>query len=515
MVGYTQSAQRGADGVESMGRSTKILGGRYELGEPIGSGGMGTVHRARHVELGHRVAVKRLKEELARRPEMRARFEREARAAARIEHDNVCQVIEVGEDGDGVPCYVMPLLRGRTLDREIKGEGSLEVGRAVDIAAQILAALAAIHDAGLIHRDLKPSNVFLTTVGDREDFVKILDFGISKRIAGEGELAATATLTEQGKLIGTPFYMAPEQAKGRKDSDHRIDIYALGLILYEMLTGRRPMAGDDIHEILTNIFFTPVTPPRSLRGDIPEPLEAVILKAMSRDPGDRYPSARAMAEALCPAAAGSKAPAACLAPTLDETAPDMSAELEGDAPTPFAVETPPPEKIEPARPRRRVSWQLALTIVLAAFGVAALTLGALPDQWRQPSDERAPNPAVRAPADEPRAAAPEPPAVAEAAAEASRPEATPDAGPHLAGPHLPASNPSPSEGEGEQDPVGPHPPTPSASGPHPPAPSASEGEGGAGQKIGAPPLERPPRARARARARAAAHRAGARRAAAP
>jgi serine/threonine-protein kinase len=365
-----------------MGGTTKILGGKYELGEPIGSGGMGTVHAARHVDLGHRVAVKVLRESLARRPKMRTRFEREAKAVARIEHDNVCEVLDFGIDGEGLPFFVMPLLKGRTLDHELKLKGPFDVERALDIAVQTLAALEATHAAGLIHRDLKPSNIFLTTMGDRRDFVKILDFGISKRVMGQGELAAT--LTEQGKLVGTPFYMAPEQAKGRKDIDHRVDLYAVGLLLYEMLTGRRPITGDDIHEILTNIFFTPITPPRSLRPDLPEALEQILLRAMSRDSDDRFPSARAMSEALCHSLSVSSTPAACHGQPLDETAPDLSGELEAGPPTPFAIETPAPSTSDPQKPRR-LPWALAGLIGAALVATLFVSFGSIPSSTIAPA----------------------------------------------------------------------------------------------------------------------------------
>ena len=270
----------------------KVISGKYHLVKQIGAGGMGAVYEAKHTAVERTVAVKFLKADLADNEEALTRFDREAKAAGRIDHDNICEVFDYGVD-EGSPYIVMPLLRGQPLDRVIDQEAPMPIERSCDIALQTLSALAAAHEIGLVHRDLKPENIFLTTIGDRDDFVKVLDFGISKTLSVPGQTSNASTLTSQGTILGTPYYMAPEQARA-KAIDGRIDIYAMGVILYEMVTGERPIKGQDIHDILANIFFTPITPPSNLREDLPPELDALIQKAMSRDPDDRFQNAQEM-----------------------------------------------------------------------------------------------------------------------------------------------------------------------------------------------------------------------------
>ena len=217
-----------------------LLGGKYRIVRQIGSGGMGRVFEAIHEQTERTVAVKVLSAEAAQQPDTLVRFDREARAAGRIGHDNICEVVDVGFAEGNVPFLVMPLLRGQSLATVIRQAGQLPLKRCVDITAQILSALAAAHAAGVVHRDLKPDNVFLVLMGDRDDFVKVLDFGISKMI---GEHRPDATLTQTGTILGTPFYMSPEQARGFKNLDVRVDVYAMGAILYQMFTGKPPFEG--------------------------------------------------------------------------------------------------------------------------------------------------------------------------------------------------------------------------------------------------------------------------------
>ncbi|MBI5487788.1 MAG: serine/threonine protein kinase [Deltaproteobacteria bacterium] len=278
-----------------MGLEGTTLGGKYRLIRQIGAGGMGRVFEAVHEQTERTVAIKLLSPEAAQHADTRVRFDREARAAGRIGHDNICEVIDVGFGENDVPYIVMPLLRGSSLGNVIRREGRLSLRRAVDVSAQILAALGAAHTAGVVHRDLKPDNVFLVRMGDREDFVKVLDFGISKII---GDQRPDATLTQTGTILGTPYYMSPEQARGMKDLDARVDVYAMGAILYQMLTGKPPFDGDSYNQLLGSILLDDFPRPTALRPDVPPALEELILRATEKDREKRPRDASEMREAL-------------------------------------------------------------------------------------------------------------------------------------------------------------------------------------------------------------------------
>jgi serine/threonine protein kinase len=277
---------------ENSGLKT-VLEEKYCLDKPIGSGGMGIVYRAVHRILERQVAIKLLRPTYAENPRVVSRFHLEARAAASIGHDNICEVYDVGTSADGALFLVMPLLDGAPLSRLISEE-EISLKRVVDIVSQTLAALDAAHRAHIVHCDLKPDNIFVTQIGDRKDFVKLLDFGIS-RVLDQREIADD-TIT--GAILGTPHYMSPEQARGKRQIDHRVDIYATGVILYETLTGRRPFFGKSRNDILFNIITAPFPPPRSVAPSIPPDVEKVILKAMARDPLQRFESADTMRLAL-------------------------------------------------------------------------------------------------------------------------------------------------------------------------------------------------------------------------
>jgi serine/threonine-protein kinase len=284
-----------------------ILDGKFRIVRLVGEGGMGAVYEAEHTVLRRRVAVKFLSGELAHNADAIGRFRREAEAAGRIGHDNICEVFDFGVTEQGSPYFVMPLLKGEALSAVIRRESPLPVDRAIDVVRQMLKALAAAHGVGIIHRDLKPDNVFLTTVGDREDFVKLLDFGISKMLrdptaGGPGAGAGPGhPPTQTGYIMGTPSYMSSEQARSAKDIDARADIYAVGVILYEMLTGIRAFDGENFGEIVWKIYSEPVRPLRAHRPDISPELEAVVLRAMHRDRDQRFPTCEAFREALAEA----------------------------------------------------------------------------------------------------------------------------------------------------------------------------------------------------------------------
>ncbi|MDI7267085.1 MAG: serine/threonine-protein kinase, partial [Myxococcota bacterium] len=272
-------------------RPDTILDGKYRVDRLLGEGGMGAVFEAEQIAIQRPVAIKVLFAGLAHDPEAVARFHREAKAAGRIGHDNICEVTDIGVLPTGSPYLVMPLLRGRPLSRVIAADAPLALDRAVNLAAQMLDGLAAAHAAHIVHRDIKPDNVFVTQLGATGmEFVKILDFGISK-ILGSVAVNDRRQVTKTGMVLGTPCYMAPEQARGRKSVDHRVDVYAVGVILYEMLTGKRPFDGETYNEILVKVVVDPFLAPRAVCPEIPEAIEAVILAAMERDHERRYQSA--------------------------------------------------------------------------------------------------------------------------------------------------------------------------------------------------------------------------------
>ncbi len=267
----------------------QTLDGRYYVEKKIGEGGMGVVFSARHAVIERPLAIKVLKREVMRDTATIQRFVREAKAASRIGHPNIVDVTDFGTTPDGMTYSVMEYVAGDTLGGALRAAAPFPAHRAVKIAAQIARALGAAHDKGIIHRDLKPENVFLVNRDGRTDFVKIVDFGIAKVAPPQGS-AAEPRLTRAGSVFGTPEYMAPEQAAGRGDTDGRVDIYALGIILYEMVTGRVPHRGDSMVRTLAMQMLDPVEPPSKVRPDLPIPpeLEQVILTALAKKREARY-----------------------------------------------------------------------------------------------------------------------------------------------------------------------------------------------------------------------------------
>ncbi len=262
----------------------KTVDGRYHVMELIGEGGMGKVYLAEHVDIGKRVALKVLHPSYSRMPDLVERFRREARAASKIGHPNIVDVTDSGTTPDGSVYFVMEYLEGVELGSVIEREGAIDVARALKISTQICRALAAAHTQGIVHRDLKPENVFLITRDGAADVVKVLDFGIAKTT--EAEAARERRLTSPGMAMGTPEYMAPEQAAGRP-ADARCDVYALGAIMYEMATGQAPYSGDNFMEILTKKATQDPPPPITVRAELPIQVSDLIMQAMARSPDAR------------------------------------------------------------------------------------------------------------------------------------------------------------------------------------------------------------------------------------
>jgi serine/threonine protein kinase len=283
----------------------ETLDGRYHVQRKIGEGGMGVVFAVKHTVIERPLAIKVLKREVMRDKATIQRFIQEAQAASRIGHPNIVDVTDFGKTKEGLTYSVMELVDGTTLAKVIKNTAPLPAERVVRIASQIGRALAAAHAKGIVHRDLKPENVFLVDRDGRPDFVKIVDFGIAKVQPIEGKQAGPR-LTRAGAVFGTPEYMAPEQAAGRNDTDHRVDIYALGTILYEMLVGRTPHKGDSMIRTIAMQMLDPITPPSKVHPElaISPAIEAVVMKALAKQREDRYASMTELLDALDKAARG-------------------------------------------------------------------------------------------------------------------------------------------------------------------------------------------------------------------
>ena len=279
-----------------------LLDGKYQITREIGRGAMGVVYEALHVALGRRVAVKTLLEELSANVQLGERFQREARAASAIGHPHIVDVFDLGRTQDGLLFMVMELLDGEALAETLKRTPRLPIPLATHLMVQVLSGLSAAHKNGIVHRDLKPDNIFVLNSEERPNFIKIVDFGISKVLAPQGSGAAATAKgsgTMVGSILGTPLYMSPEQAIGQVASiDHRADIYSAGVVLYEMLCGRTPFEGEGYAQILGGLLEGKYPPPRSLRPEIPPAMEAAVVRALDRDLERRFPSAAAMREAI-------------------------------------------------------------------------------------------------------------------------------------------------------------------------------------------------------------------------
>jgi serine/threonine-protein kinase len=265
-----------------------VLAGRYALHAEIGRGGCAVVYEAQDLRLGRVVALKLVKEN-ARDVQATARLAREARAGAAIHHPNVCGIVDAGYLEDGRPFLVMERLHGETLTRCLARIGRLSPMDAIDVALQLLSALDTTHAIGIVHRDLKPDNVFLVPRHGCGPLVKLLDFGMCRRATPT--LRDDATLTRAGQVVGTPEYMSPEQVSGNRAFDARIDIYAVGVILYEALSGQRAFQGKDAREVVISVLSHSLKPLRAIRPEIPLVLDRIVARAMERDPAFRYGTA--------------------------------------------------------------------------------------------------------------------------------------------------------------------------------------------------------------------------------
>lgn len=274
----------------------EIIEGKYRIVRMLGQGGMGAVYEGENLRIRRRVAIKLLHENVSSQAEAVARFEREAQAAARIGSDHICEVLDLGVLADGTRYMVMEYLEGETLGMRIERIGKMGPDVTVPILVQVLEGLGAAHAVGIIHRDLKPDNVFiLPSKAGIPNFVKVLDFGVSKFSPLSGE---EMSMTRTGAVVGTPYYMSPEQARGASPIDHRTDIYAMGVLLYQATTGQVPFDAATFNELLFKIALEMPRPPQHFAPDIDPDFAAIIQKAMAREQTQRYQSCAEFKDAL-------------------------------------------------------------------------------------------------------------------------------------------------------------------------------------------------------------------------
>ncbi|MDI1478467.1 serine/threonine-protein kinase [Polyangium sp. y55x31] len=272
----------------------QLIAGKIRLERPLARGGMGAVWIAHHLKLDRAVAVKFMEPGLAASDTARARFEREARAAAQIQSAHVVEVHDYGVEGE-TPYIVMELLRGEDLAARLTKRGKLGLAEALRITQPICKALRRAHELGLVHRDLKPGNVFLARQDD-DEIVKLLDFGIAKAVSPG--TPQSGDVTRSGNLVGSPLYMSPEQIRKSKEVDHRSDLWSLGVILYQMLTGRTPFVEDEVGAVLVAICTDPIPKPSTLAPELGPEVDRFFDRALARDPAERFQNSRELYEAL-------------------------------------------------------------------------------------------------------------------------------------------------------------------------------------------------------------------------
>ncbi|RRR96441.1 Stk1 family PASTA domain-containing Ser/Thr kinase [Glycomyces terrestris] len=330
----------------------RLLGGRYEIGEVIGYGGMAEVHRGRDLRLGRDVAVKLLRADLSRDESFLIRFRREAQNSASLNHPNIVAVFDTGEEA-GIPYMVMEFVNGRTLKEVLIAEGRFEYTAACEVVADMCSALDFSHKHHIIHRDVKPGNVMLSDTSQ----VKVMDFGIARALA-----SGQATMTQTSAVIGTAQYLSPEQARG-ETVDARSDVYAVGCVLYELLVGHPPFTGDNPVSVAYQHVREEARPPSELNPNVPASVDAVVMKALAKNPENRYHSAAEMREDLIRAARGQEVMAPAVMAAGDRTA------IIGDP------DATTPIRQLPTSSSRRRPWLIALGVVLALVAVTAAAWG--------------------------------------------------------------------------------------------------------------------------------------------
>ncbi len=347
----------------------QVLGERYEIGGVLGRGGMAEVHRGRDLRLGREVAVKVLRQDLARDPSFQVRFRREAQAAASLNHPAIVAVYDTGEDrgtSGATPYIVMEYVEGDTLRDVLRREGPLPPERAMALAADICGALDFSHRNGIVHRDVKPGNVMITPQGT----VKVMDFGIARAVSD-----SAATMTSTAAVIGTAQYLSPEQARG-EGVDARSDVYSMGCMLYELVTGAPPFTGDSPVSVAYQHVREDPRLPSSINPDIPAELDAILLKAMSKNPANRYQSAADMRNDLLRALAGQRVEATPVMGEAEKTA-IIGAPVTGYGPAGYGYRDDDGWADEDEEARRRKRRIIAIVSVLALLLLGAVLAAVL------------------------------------------------------------------------------------------------------------------------------------------
>ncbi len=374
----------------------ELIGGRYEVVRVLGVGGTGAVFEARHRAIGRLVAVKFLLPELAANPVVPQRFLQEAQTANEVRHRNIVEVLDFGADA-GRLYMVMEYLHGESLADFLVREAPVAPGRMVRLIEPVLGALHAAHLRGIVHRDVKPQNIFLARVDGEDELVpKLIDFGIAKRLVG-----SDVNLTSTGMILGTPAYMAPEQARADKNVSHLADQYAVGVILYQGLTGRVPYDADTYPAMLIQIVSQPPAEILRYRPDLDRRLAAVVMRCLARDPAQRFPTLLALRDALAPwrddLTPGGAAPSRPAPPDVP-TRPDGTPDASVDPPTIPHGRVTPPISIAPddAPTIARPAAPSSLPVVAALVGAAALAMVGLA-AWLATRPPAAPRPVAAAP----------------------------------------------------------------------------------------------------------------------
>jgi serine/threonine protein kinase len=387
-----------------------LVSDRYRIVRKVGEGGMGAVYQAEHALIEKRIALKILFQDLTRRPDLVARFLQEAKSASRIGQENVIDISDFGQTADGLVYIAMEFLDGQDLGRLLRTERSLPWPRARPILMQIAKALRAAHAHGIIHRDMKPENVYLIQREGRPDFVKVLDFGIAKVVSADDNDGPR--LTQTGMIFGTPEYMSPEQAQGHPP-DHRLDVYAVGCIMYQLLTGSVPFSADSFMGILTKHLIEPPVPPRQRRPDldIPADVEAICLRALEKDREKRWPDMDAFYRALGAAGGIPFEPSNVFVPPAHLKYPALAEanRLPRESRTAISV-SPPSTTFEDERPQRAeepaVGLGPRLKLAAAIGAIAVVVVAVVIVLALRPGGH--PSPAPEAVVDRPALAAPTP-----------------------------------------------------------------------------------------------------------
>jgi len=363
-----------------------VIDGKYRVDRVLGLGGMGIVVAAVHIQLEQRVALKFLLPSALSHADVVARFAREARSAVKIQSEHVAKVHDVGTLGNGAPYIVMEYLEGEDLERALVRVGPHPISDAVDYVLQACEAVAEAHSHGIVHRDLKPANLFLATRPNGRTVVKVLDFGISKSTLS----TADAALTKTSAVMGSPLYMSPEQMASARQADVRSDIWSLGVILYELLVQRLPFKADTMPELVVAVLHRSPDPLRAIRADVPEALDAAVLRCLEKDPARRFPNVGALAAALAPfgrdhahelverishSLASRPSSAQLTAPTSDAdlVAPTVAAASLTTAPWQSSVPTSVARSTRRARYRRAGMAGAFVLVVIGAFAIGVMS----------------------------------------------------------------------------------------------------------------------------------------------